>query len=274
MRSFKPLFVVIAIGSVASLLPTFSVPANAQVPVAQQSPSMNFSPIPGYRLEANKKPNASARFFHSPGRSAVLVHDLTADIAYEISSRTGRVNVHPASNYLALDNGELEFISGKGPSGHVPLKVVGGRPMFTHDGLEYLVADKPSLLGPQTAASIQADDSYYKQAASKYTPTPQYINALRTYPKKTEIKIFFGSWCQNCHKWLPNIIRVANELGDTNISFEYHGLPKGMADPLAARLKVSSVPFGIFMQDGKEIGRISGPSWRFPDLQLFRLLDP
>ncbi len=208
----------------------------------------------------------------SPGTGTVLILDSATKKGYIVDSRRGRVALHPSSDFKDAGDGETAKSVGTKPTQEVPLKTIDKRPAFSVDGTEYRVMSKPPLLGPRTSAEIAADDTYYGDAAKRYQPVVDYLADLKTYKKPTQVLVFFGSWCQNCHKWLPNIIRVENELKGTPIQFEYHGLPQGEADPRAQALNVKTVPFGVVFQDGKEIGRIAGPSWQFPDLQLHQLL--
>lgn len=254
------------------ILTASAISAAPQAGRSRPAPSNNYNPIPGFLLTANRSPLATAKFFHSAGRGTVLIRNEEANLAFVVNSRRGRVGVFSATDFLLLDSGELEPVSGKQAKDELALKRVDQRPAFNYEGTEYRVADKPSLLGPKTAAQIMTDDVHYEIASKKYKPVPAYMAKLKVLPKKTHVKVFFGSWCKNCHKWLPNILRVEEELAGSNISFEYYGLPQGFADPHAKELGVKTVPFGIIYQDGKEVGRVSGASWTFPDLQLVRHL--
>ena len=177
-----------------------------------------------------------------------------------------------AADFVEIEGGELEPIGGRSAKDIVPMRLVERAPSFTFDGVQYTVVPKPSLLGPQTSAQIIADDPYYGDAAKRFTPQPLYVEQLRAVETPTRVLMFFGSWCRNCHQWLPNIIRLEQLLEGSNIEFEYHGLPQGYADDLAESLNVKSVPYGIVFQNGKEVGRAAGPSWKIPTLALTQAL--
>ena len=248
----------------------FAFAAVAQVQV--QPPSTNYVTIPGYKLSANDSPVEGAIFHHSPGRGNVLIHDQAKKVAFVVDSRQRQVSVFAAEDFVSVSGGELEPVTGRNAKSVVPMRLVEQAPAFTVDGVSYRVIPKPSLTGPQTSAQIIADDPYYGDAASRFTPQAGYLAELKKVETPTRVLMFFGSWCRNCHQWLPNIIKLEQELEGTNIRFEYHGLPQGYADELAQSLDVRSVPLGVVFQNGEEVNRVAGPSWKFPSLALARAL--
>lgn len=235
-------------------------------------PSPNYTTIPGYNLSADGNPVPSAVFHHSPGRGNVLIHDVANQVAFVVDARQRQVSQFEAKDFVAIPGGELEPVAGSTAKSVVPMRLVEKAPAFTVDGVQYRVVPKPSLLGPQTSAQIIADDPYYGSAAARFEVQPTYLDKLKATQIPTRVLMFFGSWCRNCHQWLPNIIKLEQELEGSNITFEYHGLPQGYADPVAQSLNVRSVPFGVVFQNGEEIARVAGPSWKFPGLALSRAL--
>lgn len=263
----KPSSLVLWSG-VAMLLTASLLSAQARV----QPPSPNYATIPGYNLSADGESVKSAAFHHSPGRGNVLIHDEENGIAFVVDSKQRQVSVFAADDFVRLGNGELEVVNGRSAKNVVPMRLIDRAPAFSIDGVQYKVVPKPPLLGPQTADQIIADDPHYGFAASQFLVQPNYLAQLKNVETPTRVLMFFGSWCRNCHQWLPNIIRLEQELEGSNIRFEYHGLPQGYADPVAREHDVRSVPYGIVFQNGEEVGRVAGPSWKFPSLALSRSL--
>ena len=235
-------------------------------------PSTNYTTIPGYNLSADGVPVPSAVFHHSPGRGNVLIYDKANQVSFVVDARERQVSVFDSKDFVSVAGGELEPVVGRNAKSVVPMRLVEKAPAFAVDGVQYKVIPKPALLGPQTSEQIIADDPYYGAAAARFAVQPSYLDKLKTIETPTRVLMFFGSWCRNCHQWLPNIIKLEQELEGSNITFEYHGLPQGYADPVAQALNVRSVPFGIVFQNGEEISRVAGPSWKFPGLALARAL--
>jgi hypothetical protein len=57
------------------------------------------------------------------------------------------------------------------------------------------------------------------------------------------------------------------------VRFEYYGLPRRITEDAEARaMNISGVPTGIVYRDGREVGRISGNSWRTPEQAILEIL--
>jgi thiol-disulfide isomerase/thioredoxin len=145
-------------------------------------------------------------------------------------------------------------------------------PRFTVEGRSAKLAKRPDLLGPRTGAEITRYDPSYRTRADGYRPNSDYLKRLLQVKEPVSVRIVFGSWCSVCAELLPNAIKVEELLSDTPIRIEYYGIPQDFDDPEARRLGVTSTPTGIVYAEGREITRITGYSWRFPELALHNAL--
>lgn len=143
---------------------------------------------------------------------------------------------------------------------------------FTVAGRKALLKEKPPLLGLRGAADLRAYSPTYGEGAKSYRPDGEAIAALRRSGRPVTVRVYFGSWCAFCKRYLPNLLRVEDELKGAKFKFEYVGLPHDMNDPEAKRLKVNGVPTGIVYVNGKEAGRITGNSWSSPETSLTTIL--
>ena len=72
---------------------------------------------------------------------------------------------------------------------------------------------------------------------------------------------------------VPRIMKLAEKLEGSKISFDFYGLPRGIvSDPEATRVDIHAVPTGVIYREGREIGRIEGAGWKVPELALNNLL--
>ena len=144
---------------------------------------------------------------------------------------------------------------------------------FSVNGAPAEIREKAPLLGSQDFAGMESYDPSYGRSAAAYTPSNPIIERLGKATGDVEVVIFFGSWCPACSQMVPKMMRVAKELEGSAINFDFYGLPRGISsDPRAKETGIESVPTGVVLVDGKEVGRIQGNSWKVPELALNNLL--
>ena len=94
---------------------------------------------------------------------------------------------------------------------------------------------------------------------------------------EARVQIFFGTWCSFCNKFLPNTLKVEEELkkSGTKITFEFHGLPPPPAAWVtkeATKMRVKRLPTGLIFVNGKQVGRLEGNDWIKPEKSLSRII--
>jgi len=126
-------------------------------------------------------------------------------------------------------------------------------------------------LGLQDLNGMKAYSREYRDGASAYAYSQPIVNQLLAESRPVEVKVFFGSWCPHCQTVLPRVLRVAEELSGSKVQLSFYGLPQGpgfKADPEVKRFDIDSVPTGVVLVDGREVGRISGSGWKIPELAI------
>lgn len=159
------------------------------------------------------------------------------------------------------------------PVGRVTLD--GEEVRFRVDGKAVVMKPRPHLLGDQTVAGMLDHSPDYRRKASAYKPDTAALAALKSSPQPVRVRVYFGSWCPFCGQHVPSLLRVAEELRGSRVSFEFYGLPQGQAfasDAMAKRDDVHSVPTGIVYVGGKEVGRIEGGEWSKPEQTLRQIV--
>ena len=118
---------------------------------------------------------------------------------------------------------------------------------------------------------MRAYSREYREGAASYAFSQPVVKQLQAESRPVEVKVFFGTWCPHCQTVLPRVLRVAEELTGSKVRLSFYGLPQGAgfkADPEAQRFDIESVPTGVVLVEGREVGRISGSGWKIPELAI------
>lgn len=247
--------------------------------VEAQSPTdakqTGFELIDDYYLEVNGQPSREASLYASRQTSAILVvsKDLPAPALLWPGSRT--VESLQMLKVFRGPNGTAEVLANPVIAKHQPFEVRGGEVTFFQEGVAAALKPKPPLIGLYDASQMLESSRVYAQRAAEYEPAVELVEALRTESRAVRVRVFFGTWCPACGQMVPRMIKVAEQLGEgSKIDVEFYGLPRRFSgEPEATRLGIESVPTGVVFVDGREVGRISGNSWRSPERTLSSMLD-
>jgi thiol-disulfide isomerase/thioredoxin len=153
-------------------------------------------------------------------------------------------------------------------------EVQGTDVAFTVGGRPAALKEKPWLLGLHRGDELLRHDVAYAFLAKQYKPSAPLLNQLKHTAQMVRVRVFFGNWCPHCHEMVPRILRVEQDLGPSNVRFEFYGLPSPFAnEPEAKRLGITGVPTGVVYRGNQEIGRISGSDWAIPELAIKKVID-
>ncbi|HVS65726.1 MAG TPA: thioredoxin family protein [Thermoanaerobaculia bacterium] len=252
----------------ASLLVATSSAAAAQG--AARDP--RFSPIGSYvlLLDGNE---VEADFFHSAGHGSILIRTPELSKWIELTPRDRTLKLYPPAAIHGNVDGTFDKLPSPPPEPAGTFELVDDLPKFSVEGRTVTLQQRAHLLGPQTASDVMEYDPSYRARANAYAPANEaFLSRLQSVEEPIVIRVFFGTWCSVCVEFLPHVFKVEELLADSRIRFEYYGIPSDFADPEAQRLEVRTTPTGILFSDGEEIGRISGYSWRYPEVALHNTL--
>lgn len=244
----------------------------AQQPLSTTPVSPSFRQIGQYALEVDGKPAPDAMFFHSLASGTILIRTPLVPGFLELQPRGRVIETYAAEAFHTNTNGTLDKLPSARALANTTFQLVDSLPQFEAAGHRLVVREKPPLLGPQTAQGIIDHDPTYGVRAKLYQPQPDYVGILEQVNEPVRVKVFFATWCNVCTELMPNVLRVEQELADSNIHFEYYGIPRNFDDPEVKRLQVTNLPTGIVYVGDKEVQRIVGYSWRFPDMSLRNLV--
>ncbi len=118
----------------------------------------------------------------------------------------------------------------------------------------HMTNNNPDLIGKTEPSVLQKEpykSTWYDKSYNVYTVNQDVI--LQT--DSIKIDVFFGTWCEDCHKWLPRFIKTAEH---HSLYYELYGLntKKSSEKGYEKDKNIKRVPTFIVYKDGKEIGRI------------------
>jgi thiol-disulfide isomerase/thioredoxin len=163
------------------------------------------------------------------------------------------------------------------PCGLGKFRLVGADVAFNVKDVPARLKPKPPLLGTHWSKKLVEHMPEYGRAAKKYKPDAGKVKALAENGKEARVQIFFGTWCSFCTRFLPNTLKLEEELKKAGgkVTFEFHGLPPPPAawsTREALQMRVRRLPTGLVFVDGKMIGRLEGNEWIRPEASLSRVI--
>ena len=134
-----------------------------------------------------------------------------------------------------------------------------GQIIFQADGRKVRLSPRPALIGAQTLEKIIAHNPDYEARIKGYSPNETAVAYLEKYSRKTDILIYFGSWCSVCEAWIPRLVKSLQAAGNPGLKPQFQALPKNFLSDSKVREKgISGVPTIMLVQEGKEVGRLNG----------------
>jgi thiol-disulfide isomerase/thioredoxin len=259
-----------------ALLLTLAAAATTLAPARGQVPSdatlRDFHRIGDYVLVVDGKQVPAAEIYQTDRVPTLLIVTSTLPSPVLLSPRTGAVETVSVMKVSKQKDGTVDLLADAVPTPQGQFTVQGEEISFKVAGRQAVLKQKPPLLGLKRSDDLRAFSPSYGDGARNYRPDGGAIAALRKSGRPITVRVYFGSWCAFCKRYLPNMLRVEDELKGSKVKIEYYGLPHDLNDPEAKRLEVRGVPTGVVYVGGKEAGRITGNSWSAPETSLTTIL--
>ena len=233
-----------------------------------------FDPSSDYEIKVDGATPAKVQLYFSQRAAAYLIMKaFSAPVL--VRQRGGSVESVHIMKVAKQGNGSIDLLQGAVLANLGRYQFTGQNIEFTVDGKKVQMVPRPPLVGLHDAEEVLEHSPEYGVKAATYTPTPATLSSLRSQGKDVKVKVFFGSWCSVCSRYLPYGLKVEEGLDDSKVSFEYYGLsmpPEGWKDPVVTKAKVTGVPTAIVTVNGREAGRITGNGWARPEETLARIV--
>ena len=234
-----------------------------------------FQPDENFVLEVNGERDAGAEIFVQPRLPAYLVLPSQASSPVLLVPRTKQVQAVHIMKMTKRPDGYIDLAPDAIYASKGQFQLAGTDLVFEIDGTRYTLKDKPALLGLKVAADLKEYAASYATLAEAYTPAGDAISKLEAEDREVLVRVYFGSWCPFCQRYLPRMVRVVDELADSasKVAIDFYGLPQDFSQDSTTRtMNIRSVPTGVVFIDGKEAGRIQSQAWQEPEKALVEIL--
>jgi thiol-disulfide isomerase/thioredoxin len=229
----------------------------AGVLAAEAPAPVEMLPSPIFRVEVDGTEVRTAEVFF--GETGLLILGCNFKDPLLVGKQDRTVRYCPRENVVRDDEGNVTL---KGtPTGPFALyQVNAGQIIFQAEGRKVRVLPKPPLLGNQTLEAIIQHNPDYEYRIETYKPNAVAVAYLSKYSRKTQLEIYFATWCPHCEAWVPRLVKSIQSAANPSISMRFTGLPRSFGgEPDAKRKQITGIPTILIIQDDKEIGRIEGP---------------
>lgn len=255
-RVFRPTLLLVALLTLLAALPAAAQPAD--------SVFRDFEPTGELQLEIDGEAVDGATVYRSDRAGAYLVLGPSLDSPILVNIRSQQVERVGLLKVAKRDDGTIDLLADAAFESIGRFRIGQKQIHFQLDGQEAVLAPKPPLLGVQTAEALAEHNPAYGLKAERYQVDSQALAALEGV-ENGRIKVFFGSWCPVCGRYVPRVMKVQEELGGAGPEIEYYGLPQPMSsDPITEEMEIRGVPTVIVYRGGEEVARLSGADLTSP----------
>lgn len=247
--------------------------ASAGALLAQADGIVGFRVIGDYIVSIDGADRKSAQIFGAQHARSLLImsSDLPAPVLIDLAN--GSVSGLHLMKVAKRADGSVDLLPNPVAQPHGVYAINGQQIEFDVAGQQVVVKPKPILTGSSSAADLVAHDAGYGVRRDSYQPTADLIAQLRQQTDDVRVRIYFGTWCPFCAEMVPRVLKIADQLEGSKVTFEYYGLPHQITDDAEARaMNIRGVPTGIVYRGGREAGRISGNAWRTPEQAILDIL--
>ena len=241
--------------AVLAISPVLPFPGDGSSVTSPSGPA-SLTPTSTYRVEVDGAEIRTAELFL--GDPGLLLLGCSLRFPVLVCPTDQTVRYIPQENVIRDGEGNVT-IKGTPTDPISSYQTTAGQIMFQAEGRKVKLSPKPALTGPQTLEKIIAHNPDYETRIKYYAPNQAAVDYLSKYSRKTEIQIYFGSWCSHCEAWVPRLVKSLQSANNPALQTQFQALPKNFIGDATAKSKgVTGVPTIILVQDGREIGRLNG----------------
>jgi thiol-disulfide isomerase/thioredoxin len=229
---------------------------DAEAPASTAPGLVSFSPTSTYRVEVDGAEIRTAETFM--GEPGLLILGCSLRFPVLVCPSDQSIRYIPQENVIRDNEGNVSM---KGtPTDPISnFQTSGQQIIFSAEGRKVRLSPKPALVGPQTLDKIIAHNPDYENRIKNYKPNEEAVAYLSKYANKTEVQIYFGSWCSVCEAWVPRLVKSLQTANNPMLQTQFVALPKNFSTDAVSKSKgINGVPTIILVQNGKEVVRLSG----------------
>jgi thiol-disulfide isomerase/thioredoxin len=246
------------------------------VSLAQQADNVlrDFEPSGDFQLVVDGQVAKDAKINQSQRAAAFLIRAPQLPEPVLLSPRTGSVETVSLMSLALRSNGVVDILADAQSTPQGAFRLDGEEVIFSVAGKQLKLVPRPDLTGFHGREEMIDHNPAYGYKAQGYTPDATDLAQLKGAGADVQVRVFFGSWCPTCSRYVPLVMKVDEELGGT-VDFRYYGLPKQnfRNDPEAKRANITGVPTIVVYRGGKEVGRLQSTQWPKPEAGITALLN-
>jgi len=241
--------------------------------LAQGLAVVGFTPIGDYIVAIDGVDRKAAEIFGAQQARALLVMSSDLPVPLMINLSNGSVSGLHLMKVAKRGDGTVDLLPNPVAQEYGVYSISGDQIQFDIEGRQVVIKPKPVLVGNKAAAELVAYDPAYGVRRDNYQVSSSLIDQLRGHGDEVRVRVYFGTWCPFCSEMVPRVLKIADQLEGSKIQFEYYGLPRQINDDAEARaMNIHGVPTGIVYKGGREVGRVSGNSWREPEQAILDII--
>ena len=114
------------------------------------------------------------------------------------------------------------------------------------------------LRGEITTEQLYVNAPLFERNAREFTPSAEAVERIGKLDRNMEIVVFLGTWCHDSSREVPRLLKILETASNPHISLEMHAVDPEIEDGagFTEQYGVHRVPTIVFMQEGRELGRI------------------
>ncbi len=255
--------------AVIPLLAALTASARAQAP----NDAWTLERTATFRLQIDGTEAEDARFYLSEPNGFLLVDSKALPGPFLLRFSQERVALLASRVPAEREDGTIDIsFAGETAEGSFDTKQRGTL-SFALGERKMRIEPSLPVVGDLDLATLKMRLPVYARRATLYHADAAILAELRTVKRPVRLQVYFASWCPTCERYLPKLLRVNEDLQDSPLQIEYHGL-RDQHDSEVARYNIVHLPLGIvYQQKGDtELGRITGAQWETPERALRDLL--
>ncbi len=153
----------------------------------------------------------------------------------------------------------------------MPLMVISGCQTSSSESKQ-----KPTILvGDISYPDVIKTYPYFLATHSSVKASPASIEQLKSVSEPTHLTVYFGVWCHDSIREVPQLMQLLDEINNPNISYQLISLDKNKQEP-QGRAKANGIlytPTIVVYQNQKELGRIIEKPEQDLATDLIRMLE-
>jgi thiol-disulfide isomerase/thioredoxin len=133
---------------------------------------------------------------------------------------------------------------------------------------------EPMITGRLGMSQLFREYPVFEQGYRNYSPQSDVIESIRRIDKNIEILMFLGTWCKDSISEAPKILKILDAAKNEKLALSLYGVDrtKKEGSGLCEKYNVERVPTTIFLQNGKELGRIVEYPKKSPEQEVLEII--